>query len=510
MLLVLAGLAVGFFFRNHEIAMESYLRVAFPYDRPVSFYDPARIRLSPEYTFLENTFSPLVQFTPGGELVSAVAGEFFWQGNDAIFRIRPNLRTIDGRIINAFDVEASFKRLLILKGSSHGDLGDMLCPGLTLRTLNDYCPGMNVTESGATLVLTFAEKKLFLFPMLAAIDFAVIPKDSIDPKTLNIVDYRNTSGPYYVASEAGGGRILLAANPNHFGYTSSMPQQAELIPSGLKDPRESIKLFLDDKIDFISTVDHVPHDRMLQLAKQQSQIVTVHSTLPLRTYVANFTKKGRSRLSISERLKVGRSLRKRFLSWVQDKEGYEASEQLFSPFGEGALSQALLSSLQQSYASSESENLTSKPLLGWMIRMGDFSSKLAEINAEFPSISVIPMNRVPALEDFGTNGLEEPDFVISGPDMGFLEDIGLLSHYIGVEMFAVSQGEGRKWLNEYMAIQNKSDRLLKLRQLHFDTLKQGVTIPFAASPYTAVVRRPWRMELSRVQASDALWRIHGE
>ncbi|MEK6625285.1 MAG: hypothetical protein AABY86_09970 [Bdellovibrionota bacterium] len=39
------------------------LKVAFPYDRPVNQYEPTKIHFAPEYIFLENVFSPLIELS---------------------------------------------------------------------------------------------------------------------------------------------------------------------------------------------------------------------------------------------------------------------------------------------------------------------------------------------------------------------------------------------------------------------------------------------------------------
>ena len=44
------------------------LRIAFPYAKPARAYEPARIELAPEYIFLENIYSPLVEMSAKGEI----------------------------------------------------------------------------------------------------------------------------------------------------------------------------------------------------------------------------------------------------------------------------------------------------------------------------------------------------------------------------------------------------------------------------------------------------------
>ena len=69
------------------------LRVAFPYHHPAKFYEPTRIDLSPEYVFLDNTFSPLVEVSPeDGSIQRGVANHWEWPGSEISFQFGPTLK----------------------------------------------------------------------------------------------------------------------------------------------------------------------------------------------------------------------------------------------------------------------------------------------------------------------------------------------------------------------------------------------------------------------------------
>ena len=135
--------------------METNINVAFPGYEGAASYDPVKIHFAVAYTFLADTFSPLVEYSVTGELVSAAAERFEWIGNEAHFTMRKNLKTIDGHGIDAYDAETSFKRMFILGGNTHGNLKDMLCPGAKMDSLNAVCPGLEVRDNGRTFVMKF-------------------------------------------------------------------------------------------------------------------------------------------------------------------------------------------------------------------------------------------------------------------------------------------------------------------------------------------------------------------
>jgi hypothetical protein len=102
---------------------------------------------------------------------------------------------------------------------------------------------------------------------------------------------------------------------------------------------------------------------------------------------------------------------------------------------------------------------------------------------------------------------EMPDAFICATDTGFMEDISLISYSLNAGLLGLRKEDRPKWLADYMATVQKSERMKKLRQLHFDALANPVIIPLMASPYTAVVRKPWKIELSDMYANNQLWRI---
>ena len=132
--------------------MSTILRVAFPGRVSASKYDPAKIEYAMEYTFLQNIYSPLIEYSVSGELVSAIAERFGWRGTNAVFQIRKGLKTIDGDTVNAYDAEASLKRLFVIGGNTHGDLKNLLCPGTRLKSLQSVCEGIAVENNGTDLV----------------------------------------------------------------------------------------------------------------------------------------------------------------------------------------------------------------------------------------------------------------------------------------------------------------------------------------------------------------------
>lgn len=468
------------------------LNVAFPSSSSPDAYEPTRINLAPEYIFLENIFSPLVEINTKGEITSGIAKSFEWHGSEAHFTIRDDLKTVDGIAIDASDVEFSLKRLLVLTGNTHGNFNELVCGGKKLNTVNELCKG--IRRIGNTIIIDPGTRKPFLFPMLAAIDFAIVPQKSVDGTTLEITDYRNTSGPYYVQGFGSSGVIELSANENHYRYHEQMPQKIRLIPS---DKISSFELYREGKVDLITTVDAHRPEEQLEFFETIDN-AELHQTLNIRTFMARFTARGLGEIDHAKRLSFGKALRKGLSDYVKNAKGFEESIQFFPVFGEGELKAKERIKIEEAYARStgDVEDLEIQIIFRRVGSQEIFEKNLAPL---MPKAIFIDGAKPKSADQ------EEPHVIISGPDTGYLEDIGLLSYSINFGMLTHTKDEGTKWLAEYMEIDDKDKRLEKLRDLHFKALSDAIIVPFARSPYVAIVRKPWTHGLLRFYANNPFY-----
>jgi ABC-type transport system substrate-binding protein len=281
-LVVLIGILFGMrilITSNNNQEDNMTLRVAFPYAKPLNVYEPTKIHYAPEYIFLENVFSPLIELhQENGDIVPGIADRFEWVGNELHFHIRDGIKTVSGIPITAFDAEFSLKRLLVKSGNTHGNFHDLMCIDSEIKKITDSCPGIRV--EGNTLILAPGKKKEFLLPMVAALDFAIIPKGSVDPKTLDIIDYKNTSGPYFVKEDDGKGNIHLEVNPFHYHFRKNIPQTVILVPSGIDGYPSSIEQFRANKVDYITTIDKLPAEKVIGFSSEVKGATDVLQILP--------------------------------------------------------------------------------------------------------------------------------------------------------------------------------------------------------------------------------------
>lgn len=497
-----AALLLGDYVRSRHSHGDSPMRVAFPYDRSPGDYDPANITLAPEYIFLENTFSPLIEMDVHGTVTSGVASRFEWVGNEAVLTIRRDLFTADGYQITAHDAAISLKRLLILSGNTHGNLQDLLCRGKKITSLADDCAGLEVR--GDQLVLKPGQHKPFLFPMLTAIDFAVIPAPSIDPDTLAIKDFRNTTGPYYVVSDAGRGHMTLKANPRHYHYSERMPQDIELVPMDKSDHHSSLRALERGQVDVVTTIDAATPEDVLQFYKAHADRFTIHATLNIRNIILAFSTRGLKHFSIEQRRSLGRQVREAFLATSASSIAYKPGVQFFPVFGEGGLSDEQIRTIDHAFNAAPNFTASGVGMRATIVRLamqGTFNKILQDL---LPGI-VVEDGKSPAFVDYSDRANEMPMLSIRGPDTGFLEDIGLISYSMNSDYFNVPKEKRREWLNDYGNLTSKVDRIKKLNQLHFDALIDPVIVPLAVAPYVALATNDWDINLSKLFANNQLW-----
>ena len=496
-----AMVGLGVYVLHPHEPKDGPVRVAFPYDRSPQSYDPARITLGPEYIFLENVFSPLIEMDIHGTVTSGVASRFEWQEDEAVLTLRKDLFTVDGHQIDVHDAEISLKRLLVLTGNTHGNLLDLLCGGKKLVSINDHCPGIEVR--GDQLILKPGHRRPFLFPMLAAIDFAVIPRQSIDQNSLGITDFRNTTGPYYVADDAGRGHITLKANPKHYHYSDRMPQEIKLVPMNSEDPNRSLKALDRGEVDVVTTIDAATPEAVLQFHRKNGDRFTLHKTQNIRNILLQYSERGRQVLSQEQRRGLGKAVRAAFSKLMSKSLAYKSEIQFLPVFGNGGLSEKQIADLEKLFAESAVPKVDGSGKKAVVVRLA--------LRDEFKTIfdEIMPGLDLNDGQSFSfltyKNPEDMPILEISGPDTGFLEDIGLISYSMNAGMLFVPKDQRQNWLAEYGVLERKEDRIAKLNQVHFKALMDPVIVPLAAAPYVALATNDWNIGLSTLFANNQLW-----
>ncbi|NBW82690.1 hypothetical protein EBR21_13140, partial [bacterium] len=226
---------------------------------PLEEADPRSIRYRSEFNFLRMLYSPLIGYEASGALKSELAEDFYWKDNQAHFHIRKNAKTSLGEPVTFDDVAASFSRLGVQQGGTHGSLLDFMCEA---DQATSHCLKLEKV-SDTHFYIQFNGRSEFLFRLLSSMDYVIIPKRALDPKTGRIIDHTNTTGPYFLDKVSRNPNQILSANKSHWLWNNSMPEEVEVIYNHAEKERLTpldvvFQKLLDGKIDLIPTYAFIP------------------------------------------------------------------------------------------------------------------------------------------------------------------------------------------------------------------------------------------------------------
>jgi hypothetical protein len=490
----------GFLFYTKGIFMgeKNYsVRVAAIIDeKMIAGLDPASIKTNYQATLLNNLYSRLFEYDQDGTLKPLLAARYEWREGALRMEVDPSrVLMANGQGLTARDAAVSIRRLLKLKSGTHIKLGHLICDIPTSADVWRDCEGVSVEGSVLILKLRDGAHSGFLIQALASGDLAIVPEAAIDPATLAIKDRTITSGVYSLQTLSG--EYILSANPKHPSFAEGSPNRINLVPVG---NRRAIDLFKEDKVDIVPTVFTFLQDSHKDLLAAGVKF-NIHKTLPLKLYYLRLSLSSLRSKSEEDRLRVGYTLRKRFLdSYTWSYESEPALEFL------GALSFGGLNQEQTATLAKLAETHQGQPIAS------QFSFFIYDILKEkllpIASIDGVKPIVVPDPVDVSMMPLEErPDITFLGTDTGYEEDISLLGYNFTQGTFGLAGAEADAWMVKYLAEPQVESRRQMVQELIFGALKKGVLFPMMKSPYTALSRNGYTVELSPLFARTQFWRI---
>ena len=340
--------------------------------------------------------------------------------------------------------------------------------------------------------------------MLAAIDFAVIPEKAIDPGNLKIIDYRNTSGPYYLFHESDG-KKQLNANTRHWNINNKTPVSIEMYstPTSASNELDPIDLLLKNTIDHVSTITELTCEQLAEAEKALGSEVSFHKTAPIKLFYILFTNTGRT-LPKQERIGISKAISSTLKEYFEhNPDCRQLTNEYYPPQSDGYLDAI------QKTAAVNIRNQTPPLPPNKKYSIGAPPSRMSLFTKMFatnPQFKIIEERRIPW--NLWIENNDEPVLVVGAVDSSFREDIGNLSYANSQGFFFRTREAGNQWLSEYMATDDKKKRLAELRRLHFNAVVEDpLLIPWASRPYVAITRNNWKTFLPNFASNNPLWNI---
>lgn len=278
--------------------------------------DPTLIQTTGDWYYLDHISRGLVSYDSNQQKFSQFFAQSWSSTSDGlhVFKLKPGNKFHDGTEITPKDILWSIKRLLIKKTSTHFPLWDYVLGCEDLKSLEDECSGLFVTNTGdITFRLKTQSDSFFL--QLASPETGIWWSGDLNPQTGDLKPTK-FSGPYFV-SQVNENEVVLLKN-KHSMMSEEFPNSPKAIRL-LKIPLAETDQALES-----AQVDLVIRSHRPFADKPLDKSVRTHLTP--RSTILHFFGAGQTH----ERAAIGQDL---IQSLWQIKEGENlVSSETFLPF----------------------------------------------------------------------------------------------------------------------------------------------------------------------------------
>lgn len=476
--------------------MEKSIRMAIYFNNSAKTLDTSKITTLHQYELLTSLYSRLVEYDSNSQFVADVPESLSWSNDEVTFTFGDKVKSVDGHVITAQDAELSLKRLIYKGKSGHGDIRKFLCPSYKLESINHPCPGIR-TESNK-LILKVIDPILLpsLLSTLESTDYSIIPKASLNLNSseLEILDYRNTSGPFYVDQDSENGELVLRANPNHYHYVENMPQVIYLRPS---DQAGGLQAFSKGEVDLLPASQMFAGDEAKKILSDKSN--NIHETMPLRVAVINFSPKALREFTPDQRRYAGQVLGKAFAE-LFPQTGQKPTIQFFQAMSDGSLTKPQIDELQ-TWLNSPKKPKFKRPIE--LKALPGYVDLYRNALKDHPEIQVSEAQQAALTlpQD------QRPEIYFMLTDSSWTENFSLLGYNFQQSSFSLPGMNPEEWFRDYISTADKEARIQKLNKLHFDLLMNASIVPINVTPYYTVTKKHWYLDQSTIFPGTALWRL---
>lgn len=467
--------------------------------------DTALIRTADEYLILQNLYSPLFQSADSGEIEGVLVDSVEWQAHQLIIKMKAGLTTVDGHRIDARDAVFSLKRLMVLQSNTHARLADLFPNCANLKSVDDQCPEVRIIDD-LTFSLSPQNERIWLLETLTSEDFAVIPIQSVDPETLKIQDYRNTSGPFFVSEDFGVNGFRLRAHEAHplfsgrSGFPTSVLFRAMIGP----DAENLARSFLEGKFTYYPKYFAPGASELAKISRGAVGPVEVHSTQLSFTRVIRFTKRGMTELSQKERFRIGNAFFESLSSHYR-KDGLSIAP-LYAFYPESADGALLNEDLAAIKSARGVENLTETMHLEVGCLPGAKALLTPFVQHDRLQLEITEYDDIVANRVAADHSVREPHLYYISTDADPKAALSGVSNVISNLFLHVEKDDADAWLRVFAGEESREKRNEMLRILHQQALETAQLIPLYGFPASSVIRSPWTFsDFPKRIVVDALW-----
>lgn len=475
-------------FINNKENKSLEIRTAIRYSNILKL-DNRKVNTLTEAFLLRQLFSSLVEYDNEGKLVTGIADVFYWRDSKLIFELKNKVILSNDKVLDEIDVYYSLMRMLM----SDKIFKKMVCPKDIVKQLVDKCSGLYIENKKIILIPSQKNYNDLILPKLATVEFRILSKDSVLKNNLEEVDFKNSTGPYNLDEETDK-LIILKANSKHFQFDPKMPDKVVIY----KINSENIfSLFKDKKINLITSIDTI---------KQKSYAELINSNLKFQEFVTNnisvgfiqFSQKAIIDFTPIERFAISRKIEHLMLSsanYLQKK-----TIVFFQSYGEIYLVKDDFENLKEKRNIKQNITFSRKPIIGGLSKNKLIWDDFQKINPEF---NIKLYDEIP----FNLSQFSRPDAMTAVTDFSFNEDISHLSFLLNQGYFGLYDINASSWLDQYLNLNNKTERDKYLAKLQSKALKNCYIYPVYTKPFVVLADLNWKLNQSKFQATTLIWKM---
>ncbi len=468
-----------------SLNQERILRTAFMGINDLTSIDTCEVKTISEYRILDSLYSPLVQISRlDGQLYSSAAKQYSYESGWLNFELRDDIVTIDGYQVTASDAEFSFKRLLLCGDNSHGKLHQFLDIG-PINDIKDDVDGIKVI--GNTLSIRYKAEVHLVLAFLSSIDFAIIPKIAVNPDTLKISEFRNTSGPYFVEEAQEPYIFAFTRNRNHWSLSPSSPDRILFLR--IDTQSKMIDAFNQNKIDFIGPNNQILPPILVD-AISKNETTQIHKSQPLLTWGIFPTDIAKKRHA-NELVAFGKWFRTIFANnFIPKMNKHEklfvSTDSIFIENSFGSLTPLQRKEYEHALKTSDMPNQKIRVAV-----RHNFVNELRETFKDSPElIEFIPSPTGQTPQELRQN--QDFDFFLFMFDVANHEDTALIGY--GLTIGAFKTEKPTEFLKSYLIQENEENREAMIKNLHINSIyKDPVILPVARMSFVGVAQNGWKM-----------------
>lgn len=469
---------------------EMDLKIGYEFNTSIEDLDPANIIDIYQSNLIENLYSRIIEYDANDQLVCVLCTSFWVDKDKLIFEFRNDLLSSRGIKISAIDAKFSLERLIKLNTNTHGNLNNFI----------DINNNKTIAVEENKLIITLRENHYsqFLIPLFASMDFSIIPSSSVENHAGEMrLDLKNTSGPYFLDSIDSEGNFILKSNNGSPLFSTEMFKELKIVKIRYG---EGIDSFLEGKIDLLDITYYPGLPQYEKLFEQKSKNFSSHKTILMNMLLLSFTPKAVSSFTQDQLFYAAKIIENMYLAFKRYGYGLEKSIEFFQSNGAGLFNQnqiAVIKSLRDKLSKPKFEK---KIIFGVQDdafervtnALRNHSEILVKSYDEYPG--ALPLN-------------DRPDIFMIVTDSSFNEDISLLGYNISQEIFGFSKADGDKWLNEFINIPKKEERVLKLQRFQFEILQKPFIYPIGVSPYWAIANDDLELNFPKSFPGSSWWKV---